>query len=200
MSKLGTPVEVFREGLYYGLTVEENPANNVKYVGRSKIHDAALSDPCWQIIKYTYDGSIVRQAYADYGKYTHVWTDRASYFSVSLPDPPAGPGFPGEFTVTGSFTPSGLTIQGLITQVTLIDTDWVPLPATALTARNHIRVDNFNGTNDMLIQYADKALPGISYGKTIPQGSWDGWDITDSIVLYGRAVTGSFSVIVEEIA
>jgi hypothetical protein len=196
----GNPVDIHRDGLYYGLTVEENPANNVKYVGRARNHDASLSDACWQIVKYTYDGTIVRQSYANWGKYNHVWDDRASYFTGTLPDPPAGPSFPGEFTVSGSFTPSGLTIEGRITQVTIDDTGWVALPATPLTARNHIRVDNFLGANDMLIQYADKNGPAITYGKTIPQGSWDGWDITDDIEIYGRAVSGSFPVIVEEIA
>jgi hypothetical protein len=45
-------------------------------------------------------------------------------------------------TTSGTFTPSGLKVAGRISEVALNAVTWTALPATALTARNAIRVQN----------------------------------------------------------
>jgi len=47
--------------------------------------------------------------------------------------------------ISGSFSPSGLTIGGKITEVVLNSTAWVALPLTALTSRNALNIQNNSG-------------------------------------------------------
>jgi hypothetical protein len=105
-------------------------------------------------------------------------------------------------TAVGTFTPSGLNIGGKITQVTLNDSSWTPLPATALSNRNAISIQNLSGY-EMKINYQEAFDGSYGYvGMVLPNGNERYYDIKDSILIYGRLATGSVSgvVNVEEIA
>lgn len=63
-----------------GLIKEDTPYPWVRYVGRSDSIIAADTDPVWQILRVTKEGSVVTSTYANKGSFVCTWTDRASYF------------------------------------------------------------------------------------------------------------------------
>jgi len=93
--------------------------------------------------------------------------------------------------------PSGLTTGGLISEVPLTTGAWAALPTVPLTGRNAICIQNLSG-EAILINYVDTV--GVTIGIMIPNGGQRYYDIGDSIILYGRAVAGTPSIIIEEIA
>ena len=102
-------------------------------------------------------------------------------------------------TLTGELTPSGLTIGGRFTEVTLTDTGWTALQAIGgpLADRNAIAIQNESGV-DIKVQF-DSGLASYK-GMTIRDKSERQYDITDSIIIYGRSASGTITVNVEEIA
>ena len=100
--------------------------------------------------------------------------------------------------LTGSFSPSGLTIAGEFTQVSINDTGWTLVPATALTDRNQINIQNFTGF-EVKIRFDNT---GGYLGMRIPDSSERFYQITESILIYARAESGAGTVTldVEELA
>jgi len=105
-----------------------------------------------------------------------------------------------EGTISGTFSSSGLAGPALHSQVTVTDAGWVALPATALTDRQQLNIQN-NSDYDIRVRhtnsgaYTDPAMTIISGGERF-------YSIQDSLVLYARAEPGAGSVTVdiEEIA
>lgn len=102
-----------------------------------------------------------------------------------------------EGTLTGSIRPSGLNVGGRVTEVTLNAVTWTALPATPLTARNALGIQNISGL-EIKVNYSS----GISgyVGMVIADGSERTYDITDAILIYGKCQSGTAIVNVEEIA
>lgn len=101
-------------------------------------------------------------------------------------------------TATGNFVFSGLSIGGRITEVTIDDVSWTPLPPTPLANRNAMSIQNVSGF-EIKVNYVDS----VGYiGMVIPNNNERYYDIKDSIIMYARAQSGSGSVIinVEELA
>lgn len=178
----------------------DEPEVNIRYTGRSDSMLAADSDPVWQIMREyrIADQTIIE--YAHKGSFTAKWSDRVSYFPVAIPDPTqplSGISITG--SITGTFTPTGLTIAGLITTVTIDDASWTALPATAQPNRNQLNIQNVSGV-EIKIQY-DPLTAGY-IGVTIADGSERQYAIRDTIVIYAKAAPGSGSVDiqVEELA
>lgn len=101
-------------------------------------------------------------------------------------------------TSTGTFTPSGLSIAGKLTFVELSDSAWTALPLTPLSNRNGMSIQNqspsemqvnFTGTGG----YTENGIKIIAGGERY-------YDITDSIVIYGRLASGTAKVAVEELS
>ena len=63
-----------------GLLKEDTPAPWVRYVGRSDSMVASDSDPVWQIMRVSKEGSVVTSTYAKKGSYVCAWEDRETYF------------------------------------------------------------------------------------------------------------------------
>ena len=100
------------------------------------------------------------------------------------------------FCSVQSIQPSGLTTEGKITEVSLSASSWTALPATPLTDRNAISIQNLSGI-EIKVNYLDS----VGYvGMVVASGSERFYDITDEIVIYGRAASGTPTVVVEEIA
>lgn len=101
--------------------------------------------------------------------------------------------------LVGSFKPSGLNIGGLHTKVTITDSGWTALPASALSQRNQINIQNFSGF-EIKVNFSS-GIVGYE-GMRIPSNTERFYQITDSIVIYARAEAGAGSVDidVEEIA
>lgn len=173
------------EVLYF---VKDKVAYNVVYYGRTELFAAAFTDPVWQIKRVTLDGSIEETLYADYGKYNCKWSDRVSYF-------PAEP----TYIVDPGLTthPSGLTVAGKITVVSLTAGIWTPLPASPLTGRNALGVQNQSGT-ELKLNYDPLTVGYV--GILVGPGAERYYDITDDIILYAKPIAGSPSIVVEEIS
>lgn len=104
----------------------------------------------------------------------------------------SGENFSGEFSV------SGLKTGGLHTVVTLNPTTWTPLPATPLTGRNAISIQNTSAEN-VKVNFNGAASGFV--GMTIfPNGGERQYDISDQILIYAKSETSVVNVTVEEIA
>lgn len=102
-------------------------------------------------------------------------------------------------SVTGSFTFQGLSIEGRVTLVSLNDSTWTALPATALADRNSISFQNQSDNgNTILINYDNTAPSGS--GIRIEDGGWRALAIRPGIVVYGRMKSGTGTCAVEELA
>jgi len=101
--------------------------------------------------------------------------------------------------LTGTFSPSGLTIQGRVSEVTINDSTWTPLPAIPLENRNAIGIQNSSGT-EIKLNYDQSTVSYIGVKMGIEGERY--YDITDSIPIYARAKpgAGSVTIIIEELA
>jgi len=95
------------------------------------------------------------------------------------------------------FRPSGLNVAGKITVVTLSAGSWTALPATPLTDRNAISMQNLSGI-EVKVNY-DNTESGY-VGMVVANGSERFYDITDNVILYAKAASGMPTVTVEEIS
>ena len=95
-----------------------------------------------------------------------------------------------------SIRPSGLNNGGLVTEVALNAASWTAIPATPLTDRNAISIQNLSGI-DVKVNYVNT----VGYvGMLIGSGNERFYDITDQIVIYARSASGTPTVVVEEIS
>lgn len=175
----------------------DEPAANIRYIGRSGSMRGTEDQPIWQIMRQYRDGDIITSNYALMGEFRAKWTDRESYFS-----PPAIPNdaYPldGTISVTGEFTPSGLRIAGRITEVLLNTTSWTALPPTgALINRNAINIQNYSG-DEVKLNF-NPSEPGY-IGIYLNDQSERNYDIKDSIQIYAKAKTGGTILTIEEIS
>jgi len=98
----------------------------------------------------------------------------------------------------GVFKFSGLNTGGKVTAVVLNDSTWSALPTTALSNRNAISIQNRSG-HEIKLNY-DNSVVGY-VGMTISNGEERQYDITDAIVIYAKAISGTTpTIMVEEIA
>jgi len=99
--------------------------------------------------------------------------------------------------VTGEIRLTGLNIAGKITEVTINNTGWTALPATALTDRNALAIQNWSDT-EVKINYDNT----VGYVGMIisANGGERQYDITDNIVMYGRSSSGTKTLYIEEIS
>lgn len=97
------------------------------------------------------------------------------------------------------FVPSGLKNAGRHTEVTVNDSSWTALPATPLTDRNAIAIQNNNKFN-IKINYSNSVTGYV--GMTIRgNGGERQYDIKDTIVIYAKAESGKSGTIdVEELS
>lgn len=101
--------------------------------------------------------------------------------------------------VSGNFSAqfSGLSVAGKVTEVTIDNTTWTALPATALLNRNAIAVQNRTG-QEIKINYDPLTVGYV--GIVIDDKSERFYDITDEIIIYAKSKTSSCVVFVEELA
>lgn len=100
--------------------------------------------------------------------------------------------------LSGSFQPSGLTIGGRISEVSVSNLSWTALPSTALTDRNAMAIQNRSG-QAIRLNY-DNSLP-ISQGVEIQNNVDRFYNITDQITIYAVATGASpATVLIEELA
>lgn len=104
--------------------------------------------------------------------------------------------------LSGEFSSSGLKVAMRVTTMNVTSTA-TPIPATALTGRNSIAIENFSNetiyVNQTALVTADRAL-GTTAGHEIPAGNGFNLDITDDIILHAIVATGPALVKVTELA
>lgn len=98
---------------------------------------------------------------------------------------------------TGSFSPSGLINGGIITEVTIDNVSWTPLPATPLDDRNALSIQNYTG-QQIKLNY-DNSVVGY-VGVILDDQQERQYDIKDTIIIYAKSMTSTCTVIVEEIS
>lgn len=172
--------------------------NSSVYIGKTPLFTTATTEAKWQIERQTFDGSRIITEFANHGKWCNVWDDRATYFG-----PPGGVNFPGDVTISGSitgeFTPVGLTKAGKFRKVTLNDTTWTAVPATPLTNRNTIKFLN-RTPFEVYINFAPTE-PIYDGMLVTPNDGTLSYPVRDTIVLYAMfELGGSGNLHVEELA
>jgi|NOAtaT_7_FD_contig_91_648992_length_2205_multi_9_in_0_out_0_4 hypothetical protein len=101
-------------------------------------------------------------------------------------------------TVTGEIRPSGLKNGGRITEMTIDDAQWWPLPAVPLSGRNGLAIQNQSSTIKLKVNYDNSAIGYV--GVEVPARGERFWDLTDAIIVYAKSQAGSIVVAVEEIS
>jgi len=174
----------------------DEPAANIRYIGRSSSMRGSTAEPIWQILRQYRNGDIITSTYALMGEFKGVWDNRTSYFDAAIPDN-SNP-IDGIVSVTGSFAPSGLRNGGLITEVTLNSLTWTPLPATPLADRNALAIQN-NSQIDIKVNYRSD-VAGYVGARVKANGGERFYDVKDDIILYAKSDGGTPTVTVEEIS
>ena len=100
-------------------------------------------------------------------------------------------------SIDASFHYSGLSKGGKVTNVTINDTTWTPLPETALFERNAISIQNYSGV-EIKLNYDDSVV-GYN-GVILVDKAERFYDVTDGITIYAKSKSGTVQVIVEELA
>jgi len=94
--------------------------------------------------------------------------------------------------VVGSFTPSGLFTDWVITTMDVGDVA-IALPILALTGSNSIIIHNKSATETLYIGKSNvtaDTVNGTTSGWEIPKNSYYALDVKNNIVIYGRCETG----------
>lgn len=99
--------------------------------------------------------------------------------------------------VSGEIRPSGLNVAGRITHVPINSSGWTALPATPLSGRNAISIQNQSAI-EIKIEY-DNTVATYD-GVKIIGGGERYYDITDNIVIYARSASGTPTITVEELS
>lgn len=94
---------------------------------------------------------------------------------------------------------TGLPGVGRITKISLDNTAWLPLPSVALASRASILVQNISGNGNVVLWNYSAASPATE-GAKIEDGALKTAAISPSIVIYGRMLSGSGTVIVDEVS
>lgn len=96
---------------------------------------------------------------------------------------------------------SGLSVAIKVTTITVGTTE-VALPATALSGRNSISINNKDSTTTLYL-----GPTGVTADDAASTGGWEvppqftfGTDITDAVTIYGIVASGSITVKILELA
>lgn len=95
-------------------------------------------------------------------------------------------------------TPSGLTIGGKVTVVTVNDTTWTALPLVPLAQRNQINIQNDDASIAIKLNYDPTTVGYV--GMVVGPGIEKGYAIKDTILIYAKSASGSVVLNIEEIA
>lgn len=100
-------------------------------------------------------------------------------------------------SISLGFSPSGLSIGGKVTEVTLSSTVWTALPATALTSRNGMGIQNESAVS-IKVGF-DPGETGFVGWTVLPNGEFF-IDVSDVVVVYAKAQSGTPTVTIMEVA
>lgn len=98
---------------------------------------------------------------------------------------------------SGTFSVSGLKNGGKVTEVSIDELGWTLLPATALSNRNAMAIQNYSG-QDIKLNY-NNTEPGY-VGVILKDGNERFYDISDNIQIWAKSSSSSCVIIVEELS
>lgn len=134
-----------------------------------------------------------------YGTLTGV--QLATAVKLAGADPVSGVGsYFAEVTGDGKLTTStdvAPLLSATQTVVALDDASWTPLPAAALTSRKTMAIQNQSGAGlTIILNFTGTGTDGWR----VPNNSSKVLSVGDSVIVYGRMLSGSGTVLVEELA
>ncbi len=176
-----------------GQFLEDRSDTSCVYYGVTPDQLTLTSENQWQIWRVENVSGVLHTTFANRAKYNQIWDDRAGLFPACVGTDPIWP----EVPVTGTFTPSGLNVAGLLTEVAIDAVAWTALPATPLANRNAISIQNQSGV-EIKMQYAPATVGYV--GVKIAVDGERFYDITDNIIVYAKAASGTPTILVEEIS
>lgn len=89
-----------------------------------------------------------------------------------------------------------LNVGGVMSSVDLNPTTWTALPASPLSTRKTIAIQN-QSAGEIKLSYSD-STPGY-VGVAIAVGGERVYNLTADVQLYGKCVSGTATIIVEEV-
>lgn len=92
----------------------------------------------------------------------------------------------------------GLGGSGKVTIVALTSSAWTALPATALTNRNAIVIQNQSDNGNAVILNYSASSP--AEGMRLEDRGTKGLSLKETVIVYGRMVSGTGTVAIEELA
>lgn len=93
--------------------------------------------------------------------------------------------------------PNGLRVAGRVSVVNVNANTWTALPASPLSQRNAISIQNLSG-QPIKVNYSSSIAGFV--GITIADQSERNYNITDAIILYAKCQSGTAQIIVEELS
>lgn len=171
----------------------DEPAANIRYIGRSSSIRGTDSEAIWQIQRQYKSGNVITNTYANMGSFTASWTDRVSYFSDAIADN----NNPLDIEVSGAVSTAGQKNIARFTEITVNSTTWTPIPASSLIGRNALSIQN-QGTADVKIN-TSASEAGYKGMKISPSGERF-YDISANITLYAKSASGNQVLGIEEIS
>jgi hypothetical protein len=102
-----------------------------------------------------------------------------------------------DVNIHGGVKTQGLTLGGLVTEVVLNDTTWAALPANPRASRNAVSIQNFSGQL-IKLNYNPETVGLV--GVYVMDQNERFYDISDTILIYGKSTSGTCTIVVEEIA
>ena len=97
----------------------------------------------------------------------------------------------------GSFSVTGLSKEGKITEVTIASSGWTPLPLNSLTDRNAMSIQNYSD-EEIKLNYDPNESDYV--GITMLPKTERYYDITDGITIYAKSKSATAVITVEELA
>ena len=175
----------------------DDPFSNIRYTGRSSSLRGLDSEPIWQIMREYKNCAtgVTVETHANMGEFNCVWNDRTTYFTAAVGDSTCS--ISSSVSISGGVKTQGLTLGGLVTEVVLNDTTWTALPAPPLPSRNAVSIQNFSG--QLIKLNYNPATVGL-VGVNVMDQNERFYDISDTILIYGKSTSGTCTIVVEEIA
>lgn len=99
--------------------------------------------------------------------------------------------------ITGEMKVTGLNLGGKITVVAIDNLTWTPLPATPLSLRNAIAIQNKSG-QQVKLNYDNTTVGYV--GVYLENNAERFYDIGQSVIIYAKSQTSACTLVVEELS
>ncbi len=197
-------VDILRRAGPIGQFLEDRTDNTCVFYGVTPKQSTLTSEGKWQIWRIENVDGVLQTLFANDAKYNVVWDDRATYFPPCAGTEPVFPPSSIEGNVDVSF--QGAQNDATITEITVSDAGWTLL--TNLPLGQAVNIQNPIGSGgDVRVNWVSPSQPGpllpaTTAGMLIREDQERFYALqtgSTTIQLYGRAVSGSRTLNVEQL-